>query len=43
MVSVISGAWAKMISKNVSKHEITVSLSCEIEYDEGYCFQGSRG
>ena len=26
MVSVISGAWAKMISKNVSKHEITVSL-----------------
>ena len=26
VVSVISGAWAKMISKNVSKHEITVSL-----------------
>ena len=26
VVSVISGSWAKMISKNVSKHEITVSL-----------------
>ena len=26
VVSVISGGWAKMISKNVSKHEITVSL-----------------
>ena len=26
VVSVISGAWVKMISKNVSKHEITVSL-----------------
>ena len=26
VVSVISRAWAKMISKNVSKHEITVSL-----------------
>ena len=26
VVSVISGAWAKMISKNVGKHEITVSL-----------------
>ena len=26
VVTVISGAWAKMISKNVSKHEITVSL-----------------
>ena len=26
VVSVFSGAWAKMISKNVSKHEITVSL-----------------
>ena len=26
MVSVISGAWVKMVSKNVSKHEITVSL-----------------
>ena len=26
MVSVISGSWAKMISKNVSKHEITISL-----------------
>ena len=25
VVSVISGAWAKMISKNVSKHEIAVS------------------
>ena len=26
ITSVISGSWAKMISKNVSKHEITVSL-----------------
>ena len=26
VVSVISGSWVKMISKNVSKHEITVSL-----------------
>ena len=26
VVSVISGSWAKMISKNVRKHEITVSL-----------------
>ena len=26
VVSVISEGWAKMISKNVSKHEITVSL-----------------
>ena len=26
VVSVISGAWAKMITKYVSKHEITVSL-----------------
>ena len=26
VVSVISGGWAKIISKNVSKHEITVSL-----------------
>ena len=32
ITSVISGSWAKMISKNVSKHEITVSLSCKIEY-----------
>ena len=28
VVSVISGAWEKMISKSVSKHEITVSLLC---------------
>ena len=26
VVSVISGGWAKIISRNVSKHEITVSL-----------------
>ena len=26
MVSVISGAWEKVISKNVSKHKVTVSL-----------------
>ena len=28
ITSVISGSWAKMISKNVSKHETTVSLCC---------------
>ena len=38
ITSVISGAWAKMISKNVRKHEITVSL-CRAKLNQRYCFQ----